>query len=191
MDLVRREPVDLRHDEMHAIERMRAHVGECHLVGIVALRLAHAADQSYSLVAVQREHGNEVEAIEVSVKLACVYYTRDFDIGNVEELCVRAARKTDAECFAHPRTRAIAAGNVCRVALRLGAIGRLERRTNAVCGRDESEQLRGALDVHTQRVQMLNEQTLVLVLREGQQVGKRAQSLAQDSELNMSSTRTA
>jgi hypothetical protein len=48
----------------------------------------------------QREHGEEVRAVERDVDIAVHHGSVRFDIGNVEEVLVRSARKPDRQHLA-------------------------------------------------------------------------------------------
>src|SRR6266446_4528130 len=87
------------------------------------------------------------------------------DVGDIKKMAVGAARKAGADRFPHGRTRAIAARDVACLAIVLLAVRSAQPRQHAVLAIGESDQLGSPLDCDAERVEPLDQQPLMLVLR--------------------------
>ena len=103
-------------------------------------------------------------------------------VGDVEQTGIGPAREARRQRLPDGRMRAVAAGEVGCFADLLRAVRTPEHRPHAVGALLEMDQLRPALDRHSQGRQAFDQQQLVNVLRVGQHVGEGAQSGAQPPE---------
>jgi len=102
------------------------------------------------------------------VKLAVGARSLRFEIGDVEDVRVRAARKSEAEPMPRGRARAVAAREVRGLA-RLGpSVAPREESAHGVTVDLEARERRAALDDDAGALELGREQALVLVLREHQ-----------------------
>ena len=144
--------------------------------------LPHGADEPRAPLALQREDGEEIGAVQRDVELAVHRLSARLHVGDVEEMRVHAAGKTDPHRLAHGGMRAVAPGHVGRRARLFGAIPPLQTRAHTIGRFLETQKLRLALDVDAGVRQAIDQQALVLVLRKDQRIGKRAEARAHFAE---------
>src|SRR5256885_3279552 len=95
-------------------------------------------------------------------------------------MLVRSAREGDAEVLADRRARPVAAGE------ERGAAGRSSQlRLDAIARLLEAEELDAALHLDAELREPLDEESLVLVLRIDEGIGKRAERRAERAELDV------
>ena len=150
------------------------------MVGALA---AHRADQPGAALAGQREDGQEVGLVEIDVQLAVQRRAGRVDVGDVEHLPVGAARKAGADPLAHRRARAVAAGEIGGLAGAL-AVRPAQPGDDPIALVAEAGELGPALDLHAGFGEALDQQPLVLVLREDQQERVGRQRLPDHLEAN-------
>ena len=90
--------------------------------------VAHGADEPRAPLALQRKDGEKIGRVQGDVQLAVHRRPARFDVGDVEEMVVGAARETDLQRLAHGRMRAVAAGDVGGLARLDGAVRPLQAR---------------------------------------------------------------
>ncbi len=116
------------------------------------------------------------------MQLAVHHGAARLDIGDVEEMVVRAARETDAQPLAHGGMRAVAAGDIKSLARVGAAIGAFEPGAHACRRLLEPDELRLALDLDAGFRKAIDQQAFVLVLRIDQRIGKRTDIRAHVAE---------
>ena len=134
---------------IHSITRLLTSSQVSVVVLPAACRLSHSADETHTSVVFQREDGQEVRRVQPDVHLAVHHRSARLDVGDIEEMVVGAARKTDRTA---PRARAERAPSQPAT---IGGLARLVAvRRHASSARDdaaavllEPEQLRLPLDV--------------------------------------------
>ena len=104
------------------------------------------------------------------------------DVGDVKEMVVGAAGKTNRQALADGGVRAVAAGEIGRLTRARVAVGALETRAHAVRRLLERHELRLALDRHAGFGEPIDQQAFVLVLRVDQRIGKRTEIPAHVAE---------
>src|SRR5258708_4052048 len=88
------------------------------------------------------------------------------NIGDIEDLPIGAARKACTDHLAHDRAGAVAAGDVERLAGFLPSLSPTKAGSHALAFVREPDQFSPALDRDAEYFQPLDQQPLVLVLRE-------------------------
>jgi hypothetical protein len=100
--VIRREPVHASDVDTHRFDHARADIvpGQV-LAPVRVLRcISHRADESRAMRVFQREHREEVRAVERDMDLAVHHWPSGLDIGDVEQVLVRPAGKADGQRFA-------------------------------------------------------------------------------------------
>jgi hypothetical protein len=173
MHLVGREPVHALDLDVHPIDDARAHVVPGEVLAVMVGVGAHRSNEARPSVFLQRKDGKKIARVERSVELAVHRGAARGDVRDVEQMLIRTAWKSNRERLSHRGMRAVAARDVRR----LTRFGRAIRSGQSCVHptRDllERHQLGRALDVDAGLAQAMDQQPLVLVLRENQCVGKR------------------
>ena len=125
----------------------------------------NGADQSGPSLSSQREQGQEIRLVQISMKFSVEWRTFPLDVGNIEEMSISAPWETRANRLAHKRAGAIAARDVSRLADLLTPIGMHEAGCDEITLIFEPDQLNAAFNGDPKRLQPLDEKTLVFVLR--------------------------
>ena len=144
--------------------------------------VAYEADEARVSLALQREQQDELRLVQRSVQLPVHLRATRLDVRDVEEMLVRAAGESDAERLARGRVRAVAARKVRGLESLLGSVGVTKTRHDTGAGVFESQELDGALDFHALAFKPLDQDALVLVLRENQRIREGAQAGAHGAE---------
>ena len=163
MHVIGGEPIDL---DLEVIDRPAANVVELQRIGTVGTLVANGSDETSPAFAGQREDGEEIGLVEIDVQFAVDRGTGSIDVGDVEELPIGPAAKAGAERFAHPRVRTVAAGDVGCLAVLFMPIRPAKAGGDAIALVGEAYQLRSTLYCDAELLQPLDQQPLVLVLRE-------------------------
>ncbi len=116
MHLIGREPVHLFDVDLEVIDRAVADVLELELVGMIGPLVPDGSDQARPALPGQGKDGQKIGLVEVDVQLAVERRAGGLDIGDVEDLSIGAAGKACPDRLAHERARAVAAGDVARLA---------------------------------------------------------------------------
>ncbi len=143
---------------------------------------AHGADEPRVAVLFQRKDGKKIARVQRDVQLAVHRRAARFDVGDVEQVIVRAARETDRQRLPHRGTRAVAAGDEGGLARLGGSVRPLESREHTAVRFLERHELCLALDFDAGLGQAVDQQALVLVLRKDQHVRKRTDTRAHVAE---------
>src|SRR5262249_8499204 len=106
------------------------------------------------------------------------------DIGDVENLRVCPAGKAGADRLPHLRARAVAAGQIARLAILLAAVASTQTRRHAVRMVDKAYELGAPLDGDTERLKTRNQQLFMLILGEDLQEGVRRHAGSQRIQRN-------
>ena len=164
--MVSREPVHLPHLELHVRHRQGADVVELQRLRMLGALVAHRADQPRTSLAGQREHREEVGLVEIDMQLAIDRRAFRLDVGDVEHLPIGPARKRRADRRTHHRAGAVAAGDVVSLAVFLLPVCIAQLGGDAAQSVAEADQLDLPLDRDPEGLQPLDQQLLMLVLRE-------------------------
>ena len=183
VDAVGREPVDLLDLETQLLDGTAPDVGE----GQVSFRVrdrvaAHGAYEPDVAFAFHVEHRQQVCFIQVDVDAVADRGAACGDVGDVEQVLVRAAAEIGADHFAHDRARAVTAGNEGAAAALLGAVGSPKGRAHAVAVIFEGRQLCLSLDGDAECLEAPDEQSLMRILRKVENEGETSQSLPDVAE---------
>ena len=116
------------------------------------------------------------------VQLAVHRRSARVHVGDIEQMGVRPARKTDLQRLAHGGMRAVASGNVGGLTFLCGSIRPCEAREHTTIRLRKAQQFRPALDRDAEFGQAIDQQALVLVLGKDQRVRKRAEACAHLAE---------
>ena len=175
MHVIRREPVHAFDVDTHPLDHARADIipGQALAPGCLRL-LSNGPDEARAMCVRQREHGEEVSAVERDVDVAVHRRSVRLDIGDVEEVLVRPARKTDRQHLAETRVSAVAAGDERGFAEVDATACTLKPRDDALVAFLESDEFRLPLDLYSGVAQPIDQQPLVLVLRKDERIGVRA-----------------
>ena len=152
--------------------------------------IAHGADEPRAALALQRKHGEKIGVVERDVHLAVHHRAARLDVRDIEQVRIGAAGKAGAQRFADARVRAVAAGEI-----RGGTVSRVRRRASdarhalAVSSKPTTSVCRSTADARGG--QPLDEQPLVLVLREDQRERIRAEAGAHLAEYARAARRPA
>src|SRR5207249_12061849 len=92
----------------------------------------------------------ELRLVQRAMQLAIHGRSACLDVGDVEDMRVRAAREADGEPVSHRRVRAVTAGDVGRLAGFFRAVGAPQTRAHAVARVLEAKELDAALDGHAE-----------------------------------------
>ena len=112
MHLIRREPVHAFDIDTHPLDHACADIIPGQALAPGCLRLvSNGPDEACAMGVRQREHGEEVSAVERDVDVAVHRRSVRLDIGDIEEVLVGPARKTDRQYLAETRVSAVAAGD--------------------------------------------------------------------------------
>ena len=110
----------------------------------------------------QREHREEVSAVERDVDVTVHRGSVRLDIGNVEEVLVGPARKTDSQYLAETRSSAVAPGDERGLAeVDAAACAHEPRGNHASVAFLESDEFRLSLDLYSGIAQPIDQQPLV------------------------------
>ena len=144
--------------------------------------VAHGADESRPSVALQREDGQKVGLVERDVQLAVHHRAARLDVGDVEQVRVRAAGKADrsAARATWSARRRIRQGRRPRTSLRAvrhASVWREHRRD-----RPRSRTALSRFDLDAGLAQPIDQQPLVLVLRIDHDVRKWAETCSDVAE---------
>ena len=163
---------------MHAL----AHVVPRQVVVLVLGVGAHRANETRAPVVLQRKDDEKIGRVQGAVQFAVHHRAARVDVGDIKEMVVGAAWKTDLQGLAHGGVRAVAAGEIGGLARVGAAIGAFE--AGAHTGRRflERHELRLALDLDAGLSEAIDQQAFVLVLRIDQRIGKRTEIRAHFSE---------
>src|SRR5262249_18554963 len=126
-------------------------------------------DQAGSSLPSQRKHRQEIGLVEIDVELTVDRRASRLDIGDIEDLPIRTSREACADRVAHNRVGPITAGDVARLAGFLPAIWAAQAGNDPLALLREAGQFGLALDRNPERLQPLDQQPLMLVLREDMQ----------------------
>jgi hypothetical protein len=165
VDAVGGEPVDVIHGELQVADGATADVVECRLAAFLLGVPVDGSDEAEAAFLLEREDGDEVGVFEVDVDLAVGGGAGGVDVGDIEQAGVRAAGKLCAQCLADGGACAVAAGEVGAFSGFFGAVGLLEDGADAPGVLVEAEELGLALDLDAERIEAVDEQALVCVLR--------------------------
>ena len=182
MHVVGREPIHLIDLDLEVIDRPAADILEFQRIGMIGALVPHRSDQTSAAFAGQRKDGKEVGFVEVDVQFAVDRGAGRLDVGDIEELAIGPAGKAGAEGLAHQRARAVAAGDVGCLAVLFLPVGSAEAGGDATALVGKAHQLRSSLDRDAELLQPLDQQPLVLVLREDFEKGIGGQILADGLE---------
>src|SRR5260221_7826514 len=106
-----REPVHALDGDAHPFDDTRAHVAPRQAAGLVVGAGAHGADEPRVSISLQRKHREKIGRVERGVQLAIHRRAARFDVGDVKEVFVGTAGKTDRESLPYRGMRATAAPN--------------------------------------------------------------------------------
>ena len=87
-------------NDLHPVDDTRAHVVPGEIIGVVFGGL-HDADEARASGRLQRKDSKKVTRVEGRVQLAVDSAATRVDVGDVKQMFVRAALKSDAECLAY------------------------------------------------------------------------------------------
>ena len=180
--VVRRKPVDALDSDAKAVQDGAAHVGPFERAAGAGGSVLHRADEARVPCTLHREDRQKVRGIERDVQFMVHRRTAADRVGDIEHVLVCATRKASIQYVAHARARAVAADEVRGLAALLRSVGLLQPRDYAVAAIFESGQLDGTLDRHAECRKPLDQEPLVLVLREDQHVRIAADPLAHRAE---------
>ena len=138
---------------------------------------ADGPDQAQAARTLEGKDRQEIGLLEIDMDFAVGRRPGGVHVGDVEQSGIGSTGKARRQRLPDGRMRAIAAGEVGRVADLLRAVRALEDRSHLVGVLLETDQRRAALHVHPPGVEPFDEQALVGVLRVGQRIGKGAQAL--------------
>src|SRR5262245_30412160 len=102
--------------------------------------------------------------------VAVHHHTARFDIGDVEEMLVGAARETNRQDLAETRVRTVATDDERSVAVFEASIWMPQLHDDSILALLTLDQLRLTFDGHIAVAQCVNEQPLMLVLGEDERV---------------------
>jgi len=122
MDAVRREPVHLLDLDLEGIDRRSGHVIERERFSVLGSFITHHADQTHATFALHWNDQDEISFVEGDIHLSVDGRTASFDIGDIEDLPVSAARETHADLLTHHRPCAVTADDEARLTLCLCAV---------------------------------------------------------------------
>ena len=179
---VRREPVHALDVDRHPLDHTLAHVVPRQGLVLVFGFLADRPDETRTPLGLQRKNGEKIGRVQGDVHLAVHRRSVRLHVGDIEEVGVRAARKTDLQRLPHGGMGAVAPGNVGRLARLRGSIRPFQSREHMTGRLLEAEEFRPALDLDAEFGQAIDQQTLVLVLGKDQRVRERAEACAQVAE---------
>jgi len=185
VDVIRGEPVDALDVDAEMREHLLADVVPGEPTRTLRRLGLHGADEPRLALAREREHCEEIRFVERHVQLVIHDGAGGLRVGDVEDVRVGAAGKRRAEDLAHPGAGAVASDEPRRFARFLRAVGTLQPRGDAVAVIVESNELQRPLDIDAGRVQVLDQQALVLVLRKDHHEGERADAGAHRAELHV------
>jgi hypothetical protein len=182
MHVIGREPIHLVDLDLKVVDRAAADVLEPERIGLIGAFVPHGSDQTSPAFAGQGEDSEEVGFVEVDMQFAVDRGTGRLDVGDVEDLAIGPAAKAGAESLADQRARAVAAGDVGCLAILFMPIGSAEAGGDAIALVGEADQIRPSLDRDAELLQPLDQQPLVVILREDLQEGIGRQILADGRE---------
>jgi len=181
VDVISGEPVDPVDAQPQVLDGASADIGEGERLGARRARIAHAADQAGAAGTGQGKYRKEIGLIEVDVQLAIDHRAAAVDVGDIEHL-VGPAGEAGAKSLPHQRTCAVAAGEIARLARLLLPVRRAQTCADALAIIAEAEELRAPLHRHAEALEPLDQQPLVLILREDLEERVARQPLADAGE---------
>ena len=144
--------------------------------------LTDCPDEPGLPLSLQREDDEKIAAVERDMQFTIHGGAARLHIGDVEEMVVDPARKTNLQGLTDNGMCAIAAGNVGSLTRLLLSIRGLQMGNDSTSGVLKGGELCPSLDLNAGLSQALNQQTLVLVLRKDQRVGERTEPNAHFSK---------
>jgi hypothetical protein len=135
----------------------------------------NGSDQSGSSLSSQREQGQEIRLVQISMQFSVEWRAFPLDVCNIEEMSISATWEARANGLANKRAGAVAARDVSRLADLLTPIRTPEAGCDETTPIFEPDQLGAAFNGDAKRPQPLDEETLVFVLRKDEQEGIRSQ----------------
>jgi hypothetical protein len=171
MHVIGREPVHLVDLNLKVIDRPAADVFELQRISMIGALVSYGSDQTSPAFARQGEDGKEVGFVEIGVQFAIERRTSRLHVGDVEDLAVGSAGKAGAESLPHQRSGAIATGEVGCLAVFLPPIRSEQTGNDTVALIGKAHHLRSSFHRDPELLQPLDQQPLMLVLREDLQEG--------------------
>src|ERR1700759_4000337 len=126
--------------------------------------ITYGADESHATLALQWEDCQEIGFVQIDVDLAIDGRAGGFRVSYIEDLVVGSTWKSRAGGLANHRACAVTSCDVRRFYCFV-AFGTAQLRDDTVTCVSESKQLNRSLDADAKRLQALDEQLLMLVLR--------------------------
>ena len=151
-------------------DRAIAHILEPELITALGALVAHGPDQAGAPLARKREDGEKIGLVEVGVQFAVNGRSRGRNVGDIKQLAVGSPGESGAHRVAHLRSRAVAAGDIRGLNRLALAVGPAKLRDHPTAILPESDELRSPLDRNPHRLQPLDEQAFVLILRKDAQI---------------------
>ena len=182
---VGREPVHAPDVDPYPFDHALAHIVPRQVLVPTFGFIPHCADEPRTPVALQWEHREEIGSVQRDVQFAVQRRSACLDVGDVEQMFIRAARKADLQRLAHGGMGSVAPGNVRRLARFHFPIRPLQTGEHTIRSILEAQKLRWALDPHAGVGQAIDQQTFVFVLRKDQRVRKGAEAGAHFAEYGM------
>src|SRR5580658_3913544 len=175
MNAIGRKPVDPADIDLEILNHLVADIVPSQVASLLRRLIAHSANKARAALLLEREHGDEIGAIEGDMDLAVDHVAGSFHIGHVKGVLIGAAGKTDAERLANHGARAIAACDISGPAGLLRSVCLAETGVDRAWRGFEAEQLNTALDSDARAGELGGEQTFVLVLREDERKPEEAE----------------
>ena len=118
------------------------------------------------------------------MKFSVDWRAAGLNVGDIEDLPIGAAGKSASRDFADARARAVAPGDIARLAILRRSPRKPQPRRHEAALVRESDEFGAALDGNPQLLQPLNQQPFVFVLRKNLQKRIRGKALAEGVERN-------
>src|SRR6516165_8887955 len=160
------EPVHALDVDAHPLNDPLAYIVPRQALMLAFDFLSDGADKPGAALIFKRKDRQEIGRIQGDVQLAVHCCSVRFYVGNIEEVRIYPARKANPKRFAHRRSRAVTPGKVACPAGQRASIWSPKVREYVILTRLKVHEFGTALDLDAGLCQAIDQQALVLVLRE-------------------------